>query len=119
MKRGAQVCRIEARFSGPAYDAPATRKIPEQVAREEQQQELRRLVLASLPGYGTTDGATLGDLQELLRRRGYTDTHQTRPAVLLEAIQQLQFAGLVKSSANQPGDDLTHRRYWRFRHFRK
>ncbi len=119
MKRGARVCRIEARFSGPVYAAPAVRKIPEQVARQEQQQELRRLVLVSLPGYGTTDGAALGDLQELLRRRGYTDAHQTRPAVLLEAIQQLQFAGLVKSSANQPGDDLTHRRYWRFRHFRK
>ena len=87
--------------------------------REAQQRALRKLVLASLPGYGTVDGATLGDLQELLQRRGYGDAQQLRPAVLLEAVQQLQFAGLVKSSANQPGDDLTHRRYWRFRHFRK
>ena len=119
MKHGAQVCRIEAQFSRSASEAPSLQRIPEQLAREAQQQELRRLVLASLPGYGTIDGATLSDLQELLQRRGYADAHQLRPAVLLEAVQQLQFAGLVKSSANQPGDDLTHRRYWRFRHFRK
>lgn len=119
MRRGAPVCRIEAQFSGPMYDTPPLQKIPEQVVREAQQQELRRLVLAALPGYGTTDGATLGDLQEFLQRRGFRDAHQLRPAVLLEAVQQLQFAGLVKSSANQPGDELTHRRYWRFRHFRK
>jgi hypothetical protein len=105
MKRGAPVCRIEAQFSAPIYDAPALQKIPALVGREAQQQELRRLVLASLPGYGTTDGATLGDLQELLRRRGFVDAHQLRPSVLLEAVQQLHFAGLVKSSANQPGDD--------------
>ena len=118
MKRGGQVCRIEAQFSGPAFHMPPSQPIPEQLARQEQQQELRRRVLAALPGYGTVDGATLSDLQEHLRSRGEVDAHQLRPAVLLEAIQQLQFAGPVKSSANTPGDTFTHRRYWRFRRFR-
>ena len=118
MKQGAQVCRIEAQFSDPPPDDPPFQKMPEQIVRQEQQQELRRLVLVSLPGYGTVDGATLSDLQGLLQRRGDVDAHQLRPAVLLEAVQQLQFAGLVKSSANQPGDDFMHRRYWRFRSFR-
>ena len=36
---------------------------------------------------------------------------------LLEAVQHLQFAGLVASSADQPGDELTNRRYWRVRTF--
>ena len=119
MKRGAQVCRIEAQFSGPASDAPMSQKIPEQIARQGQQRELRKLVLALLPAYGTDNGAILSDLQEHLQRRGHEQAHQLRPAVLLEAIQQLQFAGLMKSSADQPGDELMHRRYWRFRHFGK
>ncbi len=75
-------------------------------------------MLAALPGFGTAEGASLGDLQQLLMRRGVVKNQLLRPAVLLEAIQQLQFAGLVKSSANQPGDDLLSRRYWRFRQFR-
>lgn len=116
MKQGARVCRIEAQFSG--VGAFALQKTREQHAREEQQQALRRLVLASLPGFGTAEGATIGDLQDVFQRRENVEAHQLRPAVLLEALQQLQFAGLVKSSANQPGDDLVHRRYWRFRHFR-
>jgi hypothetical protein len=39
--------------------------------------------------------------------------HQLRPSVLLEALHHLQFAGLIASTANQPGDTLTLRRYWR------
>lgn len=119
MKRGGQVCRIVAQFSGPRTDVLTLKLIPEQLVRREMQQKLRRHVLASLPGYETVDGTTLSELQKLLLRRGDVDANQLRPAVLLEAIQQLQFAGLVKSSANQPGDSLAHRRYWRFRHFHK
>jgi predicted hydrocarbon binding protein len=119
MKRGGEVCRFIAEFSGPRSDAPSGQTTPEHLARREQQQQLRRRVLSALPGYETVDGATLSDLRELLLKRGDVDAHQLRPAVLLEALQQLQFAGLVKSSANQAGDNLLHRRYWRFRHFRK
>jgi len=31
---------------------------------------------------------------------------------LLKALRHLQYAGLVASTANQPGDNLTQRRYW-------
>jgi hypothetical protein len=74
MKRGASVCPIEAQFSDPLDDASPLPHIPERVAREAQQLELRRLVLALLPGYGTTDGATLGGLQERLLRCTSTAT---------------------------------------------
>jgi hypothetical protein len=119
MKRGGELCRIEAHFSAPAPDPQRHLKTPEQLVRLKNQRELTGLVLASLPDHGTAtgNGATLTDLQELLQQRGQVSTHQLRPAVLLEAVQQLQFAGLVKSTANQPGDDLTHRRYWRVRVF--
>jgi len=46
----------EAQFSGPASDAPTFQKIPEQIARQEQQRELRKLVLALLSGFGTDRG---------------------------------------------------------------
>jgi hypothetical protein len=52
------------------------------------------------------------NLQTILRERHISAWCQ-RPAILLEAIQHLQFAGLVISTANQPGDDLNNRRYWR------
>lgn len=80
MKKGARVCRIEAQFSGPLVDEYPQQKTWEQRVREEEQRELRRLVLASLPGYGTVEGATIGDLQDLLQRRGGVDVHQLRPA---------------------------------------
>jgi predicted hydrocarbon binding protein len=70
MKRGDPVCRIEAQFSGPGTSEPAYVLIPEQITRREQQQHLRGQVLAALPGFGTAEGLTLSDLQQLLMRRG-------------------------------------------------
>jgi len=61
-----------------------------------------------------TEGVTLADLQEVLAHHRHITAHHLRPAVLLEALQHLQFAGLV---ANQPHDDLTNRRYGRVRTF--
>lgn len=43
MKQGAQLCRIEAQFSGSAVDGFPLQKTREQHAHEEQQQALRRL----------------------------------------------------------------------------
>ncbi|MFL5661552.1 MAG: hypothetical protein ACJ8BW_09385 [Ktedonobacteraceae bacterium] len=88
-------------------------KTPEQVARQKAQKELTDLVLSLLPDAGMTDGLTLTDLQEILRQREDVRPRQLRPAVLLEALNQLQFAGLVMSIASQQGDDFARRRYWR------
>jgi len=57
-------------------------------------------------------GVTLEKLQDILLSRR-ASTHQRRPSVLLEALHHLQHVGLVATTANQLGDDLSHRRYWR------
>jgi Haem-NO-binding len=117
MKKGAALCRLRAVFSVPLADPLRYAKTPEQLARQKQQKELADLVLDFLPDRGTTQGMSLQDLQRILQRHRYITTHQRRSAVLLEAVQHLQFAGLVASSADQPGDELTNRRYWRVRTF--
>ena len=82
---------------------------PEQMARRHAQQQLANLVLSALP---VEDGVTLAELQGLLQ--GWQlDPHLLRPSVLLKALQHLQHAGLAATTANQPGDALSYRRYWR------
>ncbi|HLI90185.1 MAG TPA: heme NO-binding domain-containing protein [Ktedonobacteraceae bacterium] len=110
MKRGAPVCRFEAIFTAPASDPYRYSRTPEQKERQAGQRYLATLVHASLPDAGVTEGVTLTDLQRTFRYRW-------RPAILLEALQHLQFAGLVTSTANRLKDDLAHRRYWRVRVF--
>ncbi len=109
MKQGAPACRFEIHFS-PLLSRPESGlETPEQQARSRTQQQLADLVLSMLPN---EDGVTLRNLYEFLQK-GSTNPQEFRPSVLLEALRHLQFVGLVASSANQPGDDLTHRRYWR------
>jgi Haem-NO-binding len=117
MKKQASICRLHAAFAAPPDDPLRYAQTPEQVARQEQQKQLAELVLGFLPERGTTPGVSLQGLQRILQRYRYITAHQRRAAVLLEAVQHLQFAGLVASSADQPGDDLTNRRYWRVRTF--
>jgi hypothetical protein len=117
MKKGAVLCRLHAVFSAPPDDPLRYAKTPEQLARQEQQKELADLVLDFLPARGTTQGVSLQELQQILQPHRHITAHQRRPGVLLEAVQHLQFAGLVSSSADQPGDDLTNRRYWSVRTF--
>jgi hypothetical protein len=109
MKRGAPVCRFELHFSSPVSQPLAYLETPEQIARRRNQQQLANLVLSVLPD---RNGATLVDVQELLRP-WQLRPDQLRPRALLEALQHLQHAGLVATTAAQPGDDLAHRRYWR------
>lgn len=111
MKQGAPACRFVARFYPPPADPHRYTKTPEQLARQEAQKQLVDLVLTSLPEYGTANGLNLSDIQQRLQIRNATP-HQLRPAVMLEAIQRLQFAGMIMSTA-QSGDDLASRRYWR------
>ena len=109
MKQGAPVCRFMLHFSAPR-SGPLTRlETPEQIALRKSKQRLARLVLSALPD---NDGVTLVEVQEMLQHRRVS-REQLRPSVVLEALRHLQHVGLVASSANQPGDDLTRRRYWR------
>lgn len=109
MKEGASVCRFDLRFSSPTSHPLDLLATPEQIAKRANQQQLANLVLSVLP---TQYGLTLNDLQEHLRIWDIK-AQQLRPALLLEALHHLQHAGLVSSTANQPEDNLTNRRYWR------
>jgi hypothetical protein len=117
MKQGASYCRLIAHFSPPSTSKQERLQVLEQVIRQQTKIELAELVLDFLPEDGPTESVTLGDLQEILRLHRRVDAHSLRPAVLLEALQHLQFAGYVASTANQSNGDLTHRRYWRVRPF--
>ncbi len=109
MKKGAATCRFEVSFSAPASGSLAQQETPEQRERRIARRRLDQLVLAVLPA---EDGVTMQELQWTLQRNNAAP-QQTRPSVLLEALWRLQHTGLVASTANQPGDDLTNRRYWR------
>jgi hypothetical protein len=109
MKSGADACRFEVHFFAPSSGPLSQQETPEQRERRRFQRQLAQLALASLPA---KDGMTLTELQGILLR-SKASANQLRPSILLEALRHLQHAGLVSSSANQPGDDLTCRRYWR------
>jgi hypothetical protein len=109
MKEGADVCRFVVVFSPPISEPLQHQETPEQRARQMAQQQLADFVLSVLP---ENDGVTLGQLQSILQI-WQASPQQLRPSILLEALHHLQHAGLAASTANQPGDDLTHRRYWR------
>lgn len=109
MKQGADACRFEVIFSSRLLQPPQCTETPELRVRRTAQRQLAEFVLSVLPG---DDGVMLGELQHALQLLPVNPL-QLRPSVLLEALRQLQFVGLVASSANQPGDDLMHRRYWR------
>jgi Haem-NO-binding len=109
MKKGAPTCRFEVHFFAPASGPLMQQETPEQRERRTAQRQLAQLVLAVLP---SRDGVSLQELQGILTHHKAT-AQQIRPSVLLEALRHLQHTGLVASTANQPGDDLTCRRYWR------
>jgi hypothetical protein len=109
MKRGAALCRLEVTFLRPASGPLWRQETPEQVAKRNVQHQLANLVLQALPDH---DGSTFLELQAILQQ-WQVSPNQLRPSVLLEALRHLIHAGLVASTANQPGDDLARRRYWR------
>ena len=110
MKQGATDCRFEIYFHADPSQAQPTVETPEQLERRNARQQLADIVLTVLPD---EDGVTLQDLQYFMHRRQDITAQQVRPSVLLEALRHIQHAGLVTSSANQAGDDLSNRRYWR------
>src|SRR5579883_720223 len=112
MKHGAAACRIVARFSAPASD-PARYHNSAHEHRKEEQTALMKQIWTLLPEAGTIEGFTLRDIQERLKRFHAVDSSLLRPAVLVEALYQLQFAGYAMSTAAKPGDTMMQRRYWR------
>jgi hypothetical protein len=109
MKRGSAECRFEIYFSADPNSGALYMETPEQLARRKIRRQLADMVLSALPDQ---EGVTLMDLQKIMLHWQVNPAH-LRPSVLLEALKLLQHAGLVASSANQPGDDLARRRYWR------
>ncbi len=106
MNHGASACRFKIRF----FAASETRQdAPEQQKRDRDRRHFAQFILSCLP---EQDGLTLEELQQLLERRGVSE-RTARPALLLEALRHLQFVGLVATTANHPGDQFVHRRYWR------
>ena len=109
MKRHASACQFQLRFTSPVSPPLESLETPEQITRRANQQQMANLVLSVLP---TEDGLTLREVQNHLHTFEVKE-RQLRLAQLLKALRQAQYAGLVSSTANQPGDTLTNRRYWR------
>ncbi len=110
MTRDAAACRFNVRFFAPSSGPLARYETPEQIVRRNARRHLADIVLSVLP---TEDGITLQELQSIMQLWQHCNPQQARPSVLLESLRHLQHAGLVASSANQPGDILANRRYWR------
>ncbi len=106
MRRGDKVCEFEVKFqatSGQPLDSA------EQREHYRAQYQYAQSLLMLLPYKG---GVTLAELQEILKKNGISED-QRRPARLIQALNHLHHAGLVATTANQPGDDFATRRYWR------
>ncbi len=106
MKQGAQRCIFIIRFSEDAQQAHPPQSSPEQLEHVQSQYKLADAVYAVLPDQG---GCTLAEVRGRLRQRAVP----VRLAALVEALNHLQHAGWVASTADQPGDTLASRRYWR------
>lgn len=105
MRQGDQACKFLITFFKGQQGHKDTLEV--QTHRKEQQlfaDQIRHI----LP---TQHGLTLSEIQETLRRHGASQ-RELRPALILQALTQLHHAGLVASSANETGDEFTHRRYW-------
>ncbi|BCL82249.1 heme NO-binding domain-containing protein [Ktedonobacteria bacterium brp13] len=109
MRQGYDACRFDVTFL-PAKNIPNAHETPEQIARRKQQQQVDNLVLSLLP---SQQGVTLTQLQGLLQMQGQVPATHQRLSRILESLQHLSHAGLVAHTANQPGDTLTNRKYWR------
>jgi hypothetical protein len=109
MRRGAPACRFEIHFEPPQAALSPQGGKTEQRQRFNDQLELASLLYAVLPD---EDGVTLAEVGTLLRRRRVS-ARKLRPFLLLEALSRLHHAGWVATTADQPGDTLENRRYWR------
>lgn len=109
MKQGAPMCTFEVRFAPGSSPSRAIHDGNGNTARWDTQRRLADLIYTLLPD---ADGITLAEIQERLRGHG-VGPDLTRPFLVLEAINHLHHAGWSANTANEPGDDLARRRYWR------
>lgn len=109
MKHGAPVCTFVVHFSPGTSPSRASQEFEANPARWEAQRRLADLVYLLLPDQ---DGMMLAEIQQRLRQQG-ASAEQTRPFLVLEALNHLHHAGWAANTANDPGDDLARRRYWR------
>jgi predicted hydrocarbon binding protein len=106
MKRGDNVCRFKIRFVASSLKLEQS---PERHLQQQTKRQFARFILEYLP---EQEGITLAQLQERLIAAG-ENKDMVRPALLIVALYHLHHAGLVATSANQPGDQFASRRYWR------
>jgi hypothetical protein len=113
MKHGADACRLEVHFR-PIIHQPQDRFIQhwqqERIQQQRARQHIADVILTLLPA---SDGITMNTLQERLQATPVVPIEQIRPRIIFEALRHLQYAGLITSTANQPGDILTQRKFWR------
>jgi len=109
MRYGASICRFEVSFQTAITPQREKAESAEFHIRRKEKQLLADFVLTHLP---YQQGTTLAELQLQLRAT-VAHSEMFRPHLILEALRHHQYAGLVASTANQPGDTLAIRRYWR------
>jgi hypothetical protein len=102
MLKGDKFCQFDVLFE----DSNHTRlkETDAQQKQRLQQQETEKRVLMALP-YTQKEARSLLELQKAL---------EMRPLTLLEALNHLQFVGLISM---QPARELVSRRYWRVQMF--
>lgn len=110
MRKGARVCVFEVRFTGSVN---IQKKLPTNTALQTQYREQHRLADLVLQVLPADRGITLQEILERLKAMPNLLPQQVRPTTLLSAVTHLQAAGLIGSTANNPGDNLTMRRFWR------
>lgn len=108
MQKGAHTCLISTRFSSGRSAQPVNNLL---TYRHQGQRQIANIVLQLLP---YEDGIDLQELQKRVQALALS-RQLSRLSMLMAAINHLRYAGLIKSTANMPGDDLTTRRYWRAR----
>lgn len=109
MRSGASVCRFEILFQPLSTSEQERGEIEEARTLSQEKHLLADFVLTQLP---YQRGTTLAELQLRLEKVA-ANPDKLRPHLVLEALRYLQYAGLVASTANQPGDTLAMRLYWR------
>ncbi|WP_052889184.1 heme NO-binding domain-containing protein [Thermogemmatispora carboxidivorans] len=117
MKRGDPVCRIGATFahgtrSAEQLSEQARANAFEQQAHQNAMRELGQRILMVLPTE-QAQALTLREIRQALAQHYRLSPTYQRPAVLLQALRHLQFAGYVAATRGEPDDNLTTRRYWR------
>src|SRR5579871_437453 len=108
MKQGAVVCTFDIHFH-PRAGNPPREETDEQRGRRLGQRDLADVVYRLLP---EEEGLTLGEVRQRVQQQGVSP-QATRPLFLVQALNQLHYAGWVTSTAYQDGDALASRRYWR------